>query len=216
MEICHFLLDSSIEKSQLELLAAARQAQVRTFGRPIGPVVDNREDARPRATNEGIVANVSRESRFWPGRVFDYWTLKRNGDFFSLASLTEDNHGSRQVIDLDARIVCTARALRHCVSLYRGLGIDFNANVEIGIRHGGLRGRELASGRPLHPEPGGENTLEDEVSASATVRLGAIESLMLETVKKLCEPLFVVFDFASVPDDVYRQIVTDFLNGKIS
>jgi hypothetical protein len=39
---------------------------------------------------------------------------------------------------------------------------------------------------------------------------------MVETVKKFCEPLFVLFDYSAVPDEVYRQIVTDFVNGKIS
>ena len=39
--------------------------------------------------------------------------------------------------------------------------------------------------------------------------------MMAETVKRLCKPLFVVFDFESFPDDVYQQIVTDFVNGKI-
>jgi len=38
----------------------------------------------------------------------------------------------------------------------------------------------------------------------------------VDTVKKLCEPLFVLFDFATFPDEIYRQIVTGFLNGKTS
>jgi hypothetical protein len=63
-----------------------------------------------------------------------------------------------------------------------------------------------------------ENTIEDEARTAVTLRIGAIESLMVDTVKKLCQPLFVVFDFASVSDDIYNynQIVTDFVNGKVS
>ena len=45
-------------------------------------------------------------------------------------------------------------------------------------------------------------------------RLGAIESEFVELVKKLCEPLFIVFDFASFPDEAYREIV-DYFQGKI-
>jgi hypothetical protein len=49
-----------------------------------------------------------------------------------------------------------------------------------------------------------------------TFRLGALEAELVELVKKHCEPLFIVFDFASFPDDVYHQIVTDFVNGKVT
>jgi hypothetical protein len=47
-------------------------------------------------------------------------------------------------------------------------------------------------------------------------RLGAVESVMVDTVKKLCEPLFEVFDCESFPDKAYQKIVTDFPKGKIS
>lgn len=214
MEICHFLTDTVIEKPQPELLSAARQAQIRTTGWPIGPVGDNRGDASPKATNEGIVANLS------PGRLFAYWTLNRNGDFFSLTSLLEDNtdaNPARQVLYFDIRIRRAAEALQHCARLYRLLGVDPNAHVQIAVRYGGLRGRFLESGSPmLGLFEISENTLEDEVRTAVTLRAGAIESLMVETVKKLCEPLFVVFDFASFSDDVYQQIVTDFVKGKVS
>jgi hypothetical protein len=61
-----------------------------------------------------------------------------------------------------------------------------------------------------------ENTTENEVRIALVVRLGAIESLVVETVKRLCAPLFAVFDFATFSDGVYQQIVTDVLNGKVS
>jgi len=32
--------------------------------------------------------------------------------------------------------------------------------------------------------------------------------------RTFCEPLFIIFDFAEVPDGTYRQIVTDFLKGR--
>jgi hypothetical protein len=47
-------------------------------------------------------------------------------------------------------------------------------------------------------------------------RLGAVESLIVATVKKLCAPLFIVFDFATFSDVVYEQIVTDFVAGRNS
>jgi hypothetical protein len=62
----------------------------------------------------------------------------------------------------------------------------------------------------------GENTLEDEVSTTATFQLGAMESNPVASVQRFCEPLFVIFDFSAVPFEIYRGIVNDFMNGKVS
>ena len=37
----------------------------------------------------------------------------------------------------------------------------------------------------------------------------------LSGVSRPTQPLFVIFDYSTVPDDVYRQIITDFMNGKV-
>lgn len=212
MEITHFLLDSTIEKSQPELLSAARHAHARW--RPVGQVLGNGDEARPRPTNDGIVA-VSPPTPSAPGRVFDYWALNRNGDFFTLTSLLED-HGEIDapgpVLYFDTRIWRATEALQHCANLYKALGADPNAHVQIMLRYVGLRGRRLESLSPLRSlfESKG-NDLEDEVLSTCVIGLGSLKSHMVETVKRLCEPLFVVFDFASFSDDVYQGIVSEFL-----
>jgi MinD-like ATPase involved in chromosome partitioning or flagellar assembly len=217
MEICHYPRDFPLEKSQSELLLAARQAQVRTSGWPIGPVLDNRENARPRAMNDGIAATVSVETPYRPGRLFDHWALSLKGDFYSLSSFLEDMGGEQLVIHFDTQIRRATEALLHCAALYRALGVDPAAQVDMSVRFGGLRNRILGSAAPtrrLFEEK--ENTTEAEVRAAVVVRLSAVESTLVETVKKLCAPLFAVFDFATISDDAYRQIVTDFVNGKTS
>jgi hypothetical protein len=42
-----------------------------------------------------------------------------------------------------------------------------------------------------------------------------VETDIVDLSRKLCEPLFVIFDYSSVPDDTYRQIVTEFMKGKV-
>jgi MinD-like ATPase involved in chromosome partitioning or flagellar assembly len=75
MEICHFSPDSYFSKRQPELLSAAKQAQVHTsFGLPIGQVLDENEESRPKPINDGILANTSADLPFQPGRIFEYWT----------------------------------------------------------------------------------------------------------------------------------------------
>ncbi len=38
----------------------------------------------------------------------------------------------------------------------------------------------------------------------------------MRLVRELCEPLFMVFDFGKIDDDVYAKLVGDFLRGNIS
>jgi len=211
MEICHFSPDSVISKSQRELWSAARRAQVHTLGWPIGVVMENREESRPKPINDGIVASVS-------GATFDYWTLSKGGDFYTLMSLLEDAREQDRsgTIFLNTRVVRAAEALLHCANLYKVLGVEPNAHIEMTVRYGGLRGRLLTGSPRLFLEPA-KNVHEDEVAIPPlTFRLGVVESEIVELVKKLCEPLFIIFDYAEFPDEIYRQIVTDFVTGKVA
>ena len=119
-------------------------------------------------------------------------------------------------IYFDWLIARAAETLLHCANLYRILGIDSKASVEMRVRYGGLKGRALI-GSKHRPITAKTNPIEEYVTVPPiTFRLGTIEDRSVELVKQLCEPLFMVFDFARFSDEVYRQIVTDFLKGKVS
>jgi hypothetical protein len=196
------------------------QAQVRGIGWPTGVVLENRDESRPRPTNDGIVASVIADIHAFDGRRFAYWALTKGGDFYTLMSLSEDNRDENRAgktIYFDTRIMRAAEALLHCANLDKTLGIQPNAQIDMTVRYGGLKGRTLA---PTSTESvyygGGENSYEDEVSIPAIAfKLGAVRAEMVELVKKLCAPLFVIFDYAELPDNIYRKTVTDFVNGKI-
>jgi len=211
MEIWHFCPEVPISRDQHELLAAATQAQVRTLGWPIG-VVLNDHSHRPKATNDGTFEAVSGIG------TFDYWALGKGGDYYAVASLQEDYDASAYLntgVKTSVRICRAAEALLHCASLYRLLGADAGSQVEMGVRYGGLRGRVLR-GRGAVIQPVESPSVEDQVDIPAiTYRLGAVETDIVELVKKLCEPLFVVFDFTIVSDRVYGRIVTDFVHGRV-
>jgi len=222
MEVYHFSPDASISKLQPELLKAATLAQLRGQVRPLGIVLDKPE-SRPRPTDEGIVADVSLAGYHFPGgpgHFFDYWILTKTGDFYTLRSLSEDEREvdrSTSIIWFNIRIVRATEALLHCASLYKVLGVDPGAHVEMTVRYGGLRGRTLrTSSMNWYGRVGGENIHEDIVRISPiTFRLGDVETDIVDLVRKLCEPLFVIFDYFSVPDVIYHQIVTDFMKGKV-
>jgi hypothetical protein len=141
---------------------------------------------------DGIFVNFA-ASGF--GRTFDYWTLNTSGDFFALASLSEDaeERRPRPVLFFDTRIARATQAVMHCANLYKALGVDSNAHVDMVVRYGGLRGRVLLPSSPaLYQEK--DNTAEDEVTVALVIRLGAIESLIIEPSINLCKPLFVLID----------------------
>ena len=223
MDVYHFSPDASISKPQAELLSAARLAQLRGQGWPMGIVLDKPKESRPRPTNEGILANVTWALDHSPGgsgHRFDYWILTKAGDFYTLRSLSEDERevdGSTGSIWFDIRIVRATEALLHCANLYKALGVDPGAHVELTVRYGGLHGRTLTTSSAYWiGVVAGENLHEDIVRISPiTFRLGDVETDIVDLAKKLCEPLFVIFDYSSVPNDIYRQIVAKFIEGKV-
>lgn len=218
MEVDHFSPNSPINRTQAELLSAAKSAVGHTYGWPIGLVLDGREDARPRPTRDGIVAVIEYEGSF------DYWALATNSDFYTLTALREDRRRPPPSLSSDCGAICfdlqivrVTDALLHCSNLYRALGAGAGARVDLTIRHGGLRGRTLEASSLLRQlSTSKKNVTEDAVASSVSFRLGNLEAEIVGLVKRLCDPLFVVFDFQSFSDEVYGGIVLDFIAGRIT
>jgi hypothetical protein len=172
-------------------------------------VLRNREEFRPRPTNDGIVAQVDTD------HDYDYWTLAKDGDFYTLMSLFEDSRIERALY-FDTRIVRTTEAVLHCINIYKAFGVEPSGSVALTVRHGGLRGRNLAAASPGRLSLfSHQNWYEDEVTAAITFRVGVNQSEITKLVKSLCEPLFMVFDFAGFPDATYEQIVSNFIQGRV-
>src|SRR5882672_426383 len=131
-----------LSKSQIELLNAVKQSEIRTFGWPIGVTLENREEYRPRPYDDGIKAEVSIVEG--DRNSFDYWAARSNGDFYLLQSLFEDSRKPNQIF-FDTRIVRITECLMFIEGLYSKLGVPPEARVGIQITHGGLKGRELSS-----------------------------------------------------------------------
>lgn len=209
MEIRMTLLNSALNVAQGELLRAADQAQIHTFGWPIG-VVLNREDAHPTPKTDGIVAEIAGKS----ASTYDYWAIRKDGAFYLLKSLFEDARGSEQIF-FNTRIVRITETLLHCIRLYSGLKAPTDSGVVIGIRHGGLKGRLLSATQGTFFRPNGKSS-EDEVDTEVETTLEKIESDLADLVQRFTQPLFVVFNFFELDRKVLEDIVNNFVKGKIS
>jgi transposase InsO family protein len=212
MEVFHLCSSASSPVSHGSLLSAAKQAVVPTqLGRPIGFVSD-RDSAKPKATNRGIVAEFGVEPNF--NSSYDYWALSQNGQFYSLSSFFEDRDNSKDTIVYEARIIRTTEALVHCAKLYRSLGAKPSADVEITIVYGGIRERMLSSIEPASL-PGLArlvNHSEEQYTRTIRFRLSSLEMKLAELVKSVCEPFFALFDFATFAEWVYLRWVSNVLS----
>ena len=65
-----------------------RGATISTFGWPIGVILDNRDEYRPRPTADGIEAEIAIAGPAELDRTsYDLWKLYRDGRFYTLLSL---------------------------------------------------------------------------------------------------------------------------------
>lgn len=209
MEVRAALHPPKVDQTQTQLDAAARSAVIHTFGWPIA-VYATRDDARPRPRADGIFARVK-------GRIYDsldYWAIRRNGDFYFLGSLFEDEQRQGHVF-FNTRIVRVTEAVLYCVRLYGLLGVDRSQRVSIAVRHGGLRGRVLSAvgNRMLHGEP---RTEEDAIDLEVNGTLDEFEAQLVMKVEELVAPLLRVFDFFELDHSIYEDIVNRFVRGEVS
>lgn len=211
VEIAFALSGGKPNIAQTDLLEAAKAAQIDTFGWPIGVVLDRRDEYRPRPTADGIIAEIAAEDR----KSYDYWSLRRNGDYYLLQNLFEDMRQSGYIY-FNTRIVRITETLLYCARLYSRLGIPSTTIANIHIVHGGLAGRILGSAGGLRDLHFKYSTTENEVLSEIAVPLSSVESNLVQLVKNLTHPLFMVFDFFNPSDALYGDIVNKFIEGKVT
>jgi len=208
MEIRFALSPPKINKSQRELDRAARSSEIHRFGWPIGVYLDNSSESRPHPTTEGIIAEIKT-------KTYNYWTINKSGDFYSLISLFEDCRNRPENIFFDTRIVRITESLLYCAKLYSSFGVDANRKVFFSIRHSGIENRTLIASTPSRHLREGYKSLENEIDTPIEFTLKQIESDLVQLVKKMADPLFMLFDFFQLADSVYEDIVNNFVNGQI-
>lgn len=133
---------------------------------------------------------------------------------YLLKTIFEDDRDNGKIF-FNTRIVRVTETLLYCARLYNRLEIDPTTVVNVAIRHGGLKGRVLGatSSRRLMRE--GAPSVEDEVVTEIRCTLSQLESQLVDRVKQLLAPLFIMFDFFELPDDGYEEIVNAFVQGRV-
>lgn len=210
-----FALHDPINKSQIELLNAVKAAEIDTFGWPIGVVLDNRDEYRPRPFGDGVRAEVSIANDEMSGRQsYDYWALAKNGDFYLLQNLFEDMRDEAKIF-FNTRIVRATESLMFASGLYSKLGVPPEAKLSMRVSHRGLAGRTLSSAggrRRISSKKCHEQYAETEIVTT----LGTIHDTLVADVQRLLEPMFMLFEFSQFNESVYADIVRRFEKGESS
>ena len=208
LELRFAVNDSDIEVHPKDLLEKADASVIHTTGWPLGVVLHNEKGPCP--TSDGIIfAHIASTS-------YDYWALRRNGDFFLLKSLVEDKAGPTERVFFETRIIRVTESLLYCRQLYSNLGVSENERISIGIRHSGIRDRVLEAGNPkrwISSEH--RNTTEDEHYKEIQTSLSEIETNLVELVKQVIEPFFLLFDYFEIGQEQYEFFVNTFREGKM-
>jgi len=199
---------------QNRLRNVVRESSIKS-GWPIGIVMENRDDWRPRPTSDGVEAEITigdgapANAVADDRRSYDFWKLFNNGRFYTLLSLVEDERAPDSIW-FEVRIRRVTEALLLIARIYRRLEASDADRVTVGIRHSGLAGRTLrASSRDRDMRP--LTTTEDVVEGLITTSVAELESELVTHVKAIIEPLFVVFEVFSLGDSVLEHIVDEFV-----
>ncbi len=201
------------DRSLSELSTAASNSMIRTFGWPIGIIVPEEPKWQPQPRSDGIVTEVSGAGHFSDSH-YDYWALRRNGDFFLRKSLFEDKR-DRTAIFFDTRIVRNTELLLYAIRLYDCLGFDPSTGFEIELRYGGLEGRVLRASSPERYFSALRKCSEDQITTSYAGSLQEVEGSLTEVVKQLTAPMLSLFDFFEVGDSTYQRIVEAYVDGRV-
>lgn len=212
-------VESAQSFGQQELLQALRDSSIHTFGWPIGVILDGDADARPHPTTDGVQAEVAIASEaaqnpFGQDRTsYDFWKLFRDGRFYTMLSLFEDERAENAVF-FDVRISRVTEALLLLARLYRRLGLADTDRIAVSVRHQGIAGRTIRAanrGRYLNERSTGEDCVETTITAT----LAELERDLTNYVRQVVDPLFVVFDFLQIDEGIVSELVEDFLAERI-
>jgi len=186
-----------------ELLESARSAQLSYHGFPIGTIIEHPE-AHPHPDSDGI---LSRQTTQTGSRIFDYWALRRNGDFYALRSLVEDLNAPSTVY-FDETVRRAEMLLRYAAKLYEHLGLPENDSIAIELRYGGITDRVLSS---CTPGPGllREYRIRSEsVHARLVEEWNSIPAHIAELVKTLAGGLLEQFDLFPLAEEVVKSLLS--------
>ncbi len=132
-----------------ELHSIAEKAECHNTGWPIG-VTLTKANLAPDTVEDGIETVIPSHDI----AMFDYWSLKKNGDFYFIRTFQEDEKptttkSAKKILWFDIQIWRISEILLYCLNLGRELQLDFSNKVDVYISYNGLKDRVLSCNDPI-------------------------------------------------------------------
>lgn len=104
-------------------------------------------------------------------------------------------------------------AFLFAANLYESLAVPAETRVSVRITHRGLTGRILSSSSPMRRVFERSAASVDVSQSQVIEEVGYLREHLVDNVRRITEPLFMVFDFARFDPKVYEDIVISFSKG---
>ena len=192
VEIVLNIPNSNLSLDYKNLMVFAEKSECHNTGWPIG-VTMTREEFRPIPITDGIAATIVSSTGH-----FDYWTLKKKGNFYFMRNLKEDRATDVQpneFIFFDTLIYTVGEGVLYCTNLCRELALG-NSVINISFRYDGMIGRKLvmspwSRGDLSYERKCGAEFISVEIRKKAQELVPFYKDIVLEVVQKV----MIMFDF---------------------
>lgn len=193
-----------------DLMNNVEAAKRRETGWPMW-VVLHRADLKPYPIDGDTVEAwlVTDEERH--PSVADFWRASRKAQMYLVRGYEGDEEAAHagQALDFTIPMWRTAECLLHAEGMAAAWGVP-SAEIAFRFTWLGLNGRTLASlyspGRFIHPCV----AKTDSAASSVTLRADEINVNLAVIVRRVLEPLYSMFDFASFEQSVFDGVVAEF------
>jgi hypothetical protein len=101
-------------------------------------------------------------------------------------------------------------------NLYSALGIESKKELEVTIKHSGIKDRKLGTLSQNRLMLATRIAGQDEVSATQVTSIDNFNKDPAGTVEKFTDPLFEAFDFYKVDRKILEEVVLSYLQGKVT
>jgi hypothetical protein len=196
---------------QSSLLEAVRISKINTFGWPIG-VMGESQHMRPKPLADGIFNSIYPTNM---PKMYDFWALRKDGSFYLLKSLYED-HVADDKLFFNTRIVRTTEMLLFLSRLFKKLDFSPDTIMSFSLVHSGLKGRYMSDTGTRHLFHDFGPCEENAIKTNINTNLEAIEPSISLLVSELLSPVFILFDFFNIDQQIYDDIVLKFIAGQVT
>jgi hypothetical protein len=209
-----YLVGSAFNRpSQQDLIGVLEQAKGPETGWPMWLVLHGDRTGAPMPHQGTIEALLAGGTVFNDPSHSDYWRADPSGRFFLLRGFEEDDEQEKResgtVFDFLLPVWRCGEALLHASRVAEALGVP-DATITFRVSWTGLQGRALRSLWERRFMDGSRQAREDAVVSHVAVSADSISPNLAAILQQLLAPLYAVFDFFQMPQNVVEEELTKF------